>query len=134
MAQFGERLSSDYANFWIRLVCLIIDASILAVLIGAFGHPVILGGPDGAFIGFLAGIVYVVGMNANGATLPKRAFGLRLEDTETGKDIGYVRALGRYGGAMLSAYVLLLGYFAVIRDDKNRTWHDKSAGSVVVKQ
>lgn len=127
----SERLSSDYGSFWIRLVGFIIDAVILGAVGGVIGA--ILGNP-GSVIGFLVGLTYVVGMNANGGTLGKRAVGLRLESEKTGEDIGYGAALVRYVVGIASALVLLLGYFWVIWDDKNQTWHDKAAGSVVVKQ
>jgi uncharacterized RDD family membrane protein YckC len=85
-----------------------------------------------SIIGFLIGLTYVVGLNANGGTLGKRAVGLRLEDAETGEDIGYPRALVRYIVGIASGLALLLGYLWNIWDDKKQTWHDKAAGSVVV--
>ncbi len=123
-------LGLEYGSFGIRLVGLIIDAVILGVVGGVTGG--ILGNP-GAGIGFLIGLAYIVGLNANGGTLGKRAVGLRLQSEKTGGDIGYGAALVRYIVAIASGVVLLLGYFWVLWDDRNQTWHDKAAGSVVVR-
>jgi len=81
----------------------------------------------------IIGIGYYVGFNANGGTLGKRAVGLRLEKDGSGEDIGYGAAFVRYIVAIVSGLVLLLGYLWVIWDPKRQTWHDKAAGSVVVR-
>jgi len=115
------------------LVGFIIDVVIVSVIGAVLGGVIgaILGNP-GAPTGLLVGLAYVVGMNANGGTLGKRAVGLRLESDKTGEDIGYGAALIRYIVAFASAIVLFIGYLWVIWDPKNQTWHDKAAGSVVV--
>jgi uncharacterized RDD family membrane protein YckC len=84
-------------------------------------------------IGLVIGLSYYVGLNANGGTLGKRAIGLRLQDAETGEDIGYPKAFVRYIVAIASGLALLLGYLWCIWDGKKQTWHDKAAGSVVVR-
>ena len=128
----GKSLSGvEYGSFWIRLGGWVIDAIIIGAVSGVLS---ILGGSTASFLGLAIGIGYYVGLNAHGGTLGKRAVGLRLQSEKTGEDIGYGAALVRYVVAIASALVLLLGYFWVIWDDKNQTWHDKAAGSVVVKQ
>ena len=87
----------------------------------------------GSLIGFVAAITYYVVLNANGGTWGKRAFGMRLENAETGEDIGLGSALVRYIITFFSGLALLLGYLWCIWDEKNQTWHDKAAGSIVVR-
>ena len=129
--QCGKKLAGpDYGGFWIRLGGWVIDAIILGAVSGVLS---LLVGNPGSVLGLAIGIGYYVGFNANGGTLGKRAVGLRLESDKTGEDIGYGAALVRYVAAFASALVLLLGYFWVIWDDKKQTWHDKAAGSVVVR-
>ena len=122
----------EYAGFWRRLGGFLIDGILLA------GVTVILGlalSPNASStIGFVIGITYSVGLNANGGTLGKQAVGLRLIDAKTGADIGYPRALVRYIVAIASGLALLLGYLWSIWDGKKQTWHDKVAGSVVVSR
>ena len=127
----NQRPSVEYATFWIRVVGTIIDAVLLGVIGGVLFAAM---GNTGQGISFVIGIGYYVGMNANGGTLGKRAVGLRLQSDKTGDDIGYGAALVRYVVALASAIVLFIGYLWVIWDDKNQTWHDKAAGSVVIKQ
>ena len=119
----------DYGTFWLRLVGWVIDAVFIGIVSGVLAA---LGGSTVSFAGLAIGIVYYVGLNANGGTVGKRAVGLRLENAQTGEDIGYGAALVRYIVAFASAVFLLIGYLWVIWDDKNQTWHDKAAGSVVV--
>ncbi len=126
----GKSLSGvEYGSFWIRLGGWVIDAIIIGAVSGVLS---ILGGNAASFLGLAIGLGYYVGLNAHGGTLGKRAVGLRLQSEKTGEDIGYGAALVRYLVAIASAVVLLLGYFWVIWDSKNQTWHDKAAGSVVV--
>ncbi len=128
----GKSLSGvEYGSFWIRLIGWVIDAIIIGAVSGVLS---IMGGNAASFLGHVIGIGYYVGLNAHGGTLGKRAVGLRLQSAKTDEDIGYGAALVRYVVAIASAVILLLGYFWVIWDEKNQTWHDKAAGSVVVKQ
>ena len=128
---YVERSPSDYGSFWIRFGGWLIDSIIIGAVSGIL---TIAGGSSASFLGLAIGLAYYVGFNANGGTLGKRAVGLRLESEKTGEDIGFGSALVRYVVAIASALVLFLGYFWVIWDDKNQTWHDKAAGSVVVGQ
>lgn len=127
--ELGQRLPTEYGSFWIRFGGWLIDSIIIGAVSGVLA---ITGGSAASFLGLAIGIGYYVGLNAHGGTLGKRAVGLRLESDKTGEDIGYGAALVRYVVAIASALVLFLGYFWVIWDDKNQTWHDKAAGSVVV--
>ena len=124
------RTGLEYGTFGIRLVGFIIDAIILGVVGGLMRAML---GNTGTGIGFLIAVTYIVGMNANGGTLGKRAVGLRLESAQTGKDIGYGPASVRYIVAIFSAALLFVGYFWMIWHDNNQTWQDKAAGSVVVR-
>ncbi len=120
-----------YGGFWRRLGGYLIDVIIVG---GTAGIVALIVSPNASSIlSLLIGLAYFVGLNANGGTLGKRIVGLRLEDATTGEDIGYPRALVRYIVALASALVLLLGYLWCIWDSRNQTWHDKAAGSVVVR-
>ena len=81
----------------------------------------------------LIGLAYYVPLNANGGTLGKKALGLRVEDAKTGENIGMARSFLRYIVAIASAIALLIGYLWCIWDADKQTWHDKAAGSVVVR-
>lgn len=124
-----------YAGFWKRLGGNLLDAVIalvIGVVIGGISL-LLLPGVAGGAVNLLVAVGYYVILNGTGGTWGKRIVGLRLQDAETGEDIGYVRAFVRYIVAIASAIVLFLGYFWVLWDDKKQTWHDKAAKSIVVR-
>ena len=60
------------------------------------------------------------------------ALGIRVIGLDTGGSIGYGRALLRWLVSIVSAIVLLLGYFWMLWDKEKQCWHDKAANDVVV--
>lgn len=134
-ASCGKTLGVEYASFWRRFGGYLLDAIIVGVgtTIISLIISAAISSALGPVIGFVIGVTYVVLLNANGGTLGKQAVGIRLQDAETGEDIGMSRALLRYIVAIASGLVLGLGYLWSIWDDKKQTWHDKAAGSIVVK-
>ena len=128
----GRALASvEYAGFGRRLGGYIIDAVILLVIAGI--APVIVASPGGSLISFVISFGYVVLLNANGGTLGKRILDMRLQNRDTGENIGVGMAVIRYFVAIVSGLALLIGYLWSIWDADKQTWHDKAAGSVVVK-
>ena len=78
---------------------------------------------------------YVFLIGYKGQTIGKMALGIKvvnLNNTQTHPD--YVHAfLREIVGKLISAAVLLLGYIWVIFDKNKQAWHDKIAGTVVIK-
>lgn len=85
-------------------------------------------------VGILGGIVYLTVLEggARGQTIGKRALGIRVVSHAAGAPIGRVRAFIRYVGRYVSS-ILLLGYLWMLFDREKQTWHDKMAGSIVVR-
>jgi len=147
---------TEYAGFWIRFLALIIDSVILGVVSGIING--VFGGIIGAtfltsnqpagsaaagMFGFfsaiwLANIVinyayYVILTGLYGATLGKMVLGLRVVDSN-GQKIGMPKAaLREIVGKVISGIVFALGYIWVAFDEKKQGWHDKIAGTYVVK-
>ena len=134
-ASCGKTLGVEYASFWRRFGGYLIDYVIVGVgtSIISFVIAATISGTLAPVISLVIAVSYYVLLNANGGTLGKQAVGIRLQDVNTGEDIGMGRALLRLIVAIASGLVLLLGYFWSIWDDKKQTWHDKAAGSIVVK-
>ncbi len=135
-ASCGKTLMGvEYASFWRRFGGYLLDVIIVGIgtSIISLIVSVIIGGAAGLVVSFGIGLAYYVLLNASGGTLGKQAFGMRLENVETGEDIGIGAALGRYVVAIASAAALFLGYFWCIWDDRKQTWHDKAVGSIVVR-
>jgi len=76
--------------------------------------------------------VYFTG--SSGQTLGKMALGIKVIKIETGEAPGYISAFLREAiGKILSSIIFCLGYFWMIWDEKKQTWHDKIAGTIVVR-
>ena len=143
----GPAAGVEYAGFWIRVLATVIDTVILgvlgSVLSGSSGDGTVITGPDGTFSlsnhgpqGFstLLGFVYAVAFwTWRGQTPGKMALGLRIVRAEDGGPIDIGRAVLRYVGLVISFAVLLLGVIWVGFDPRRQGWHDKIAGTFVIR-
>lgn len=147
LASFGRR----FGGYLIDAVILLVITGIPAAIVSAI---IVSSAPNIAFtqeqlqeqedasrnavifsslISLAIGLAYVVLLNASGGTWGKRILGMRLESSDTGDNIGFGRAIVRYIVAIGSGLALALGYLWCLWDDNRQTWHDKAAGSVVVR-
>ncbi|HET8776027.1 MAG TPA: RDD family protein [Candidatus Limnocylindria bacterium] len=136
----------DYGGFWIRVLAFILDAIVLGVITSAatplFGTgPVINTGP-GEFgvnygsnaIGTLIGLLYMVGFwSLRGQTPGMIPFNLRVVRASDGSRPDWVVSLLRYVGLIISFAVIFIGVIWVAFDGRKQGWHDKIAGTVVVR-
>jgi uncharacterized RDD family membrane protein YckC len=67
-----------------------------------------------------------------GATVGKRLFRIRVVDDRTDRNIGYWRALLRTVARIVSIVPFYAGVLWAFVDERNRTWHDLIAHSVVL--
>lgn len=134
------------APTWARLGAAVVDEVALTVPL----VPVVLlglvatrdpGGSEG-LVSTLALICWVVAAllctvvgGGEGQTLGKRVLGIVVVDETTGEPIGYERALVRCVVLLLMVLPCCLGLVSVVsvRSHRNRGWHDRAAGSVVVR-
>jgi len=80
-------------------------------------------------------IVYFVGFWAWRAQTPgMMVLGLRIARDTDGTKPGLGRAILRYIGWIISAAVLLIGFIWIAFDSRKQGWHDKIAGTVVVRR
>ena len=79
-------------------------------------------------------IGYVVQLGRTGQTWGRQIVGNKVIRVDNGDVPGIGRALGRELFAwIVSASILYLGYLWMIWDDHRQTWHDKVAGTIVVR-
>lgn len=67
------------------------------------------------------------------ATPGKMILDVKIVDID-GEPLSLGQSVGRYIGYFLSAIPLGLGYFWMLFDDQNQTWHDKLARTLVVRR
>ena len=145
-----------YAGFWIRFLAAFIDGIVVSIvtnpitfLLGqgfdpevqedAFGTTTIDWNLDGTVLGLtllistiLPLVYYTVAISRWGQTLGALAVSIKVVRPD-GELLSAGAALVRAVGAWVSALAFGLGYMWMIWDRRKQTWHDKMAGSVVIK-
>lgn len=74
----------------------------------------------------------IMWVNFDGATPGKKLMAVKIVKAD-GSKVTYPVAFIRYVGYVLSAFVFMLGYLWIIWDKKKQGWHDKIAGTTVIK-
>lgn len=86
-----------------------------------------------SLVGIVIGVAYFVYFwTTTGATPGKSAMNIRVVSTD-GETISAGVAILRYIGYAISAVVLLLGFIWIAIDEDKQGWHDKIAGTYVIK-
>jgi uncharacterized RDD family membrane protein YckC len=83
-------------------------------------------------VGWLFQLCYHWLWNSLGWSPGKRLLGLRIVTIE-GRAPGLGRGFARTTATLLSIFVLFLGYFWAAWDRRHQTWHDRIAGTYVIK-
>jgi uncharacterized RDD family membrane protein YckC len=134
-----------YAGFWYRcganlLDSLLIHLLIFALLLLVYGmiyldDPKSYWGPAGALISYAMPPALILSFwIAKGATPGKMAIGATIVDSRTGGHPTARQFVIRYFASILSLLILFLGYFWIVFDARKQSWHDKFAGTVVVRR
>ncbi len=144
-AQAGPMPGLRYAGFWVRLVAFIIDAIIVAVIGAAvsplFGGTTVVQTPSGVEVNtgatgiqLLIDLVYFVAFWMWRAQTPGMIpFNMRVVRADNGENVDVARAILRYVGLLISFAVVFLGVIWVAFDGRKQGWHDKLAGTLVVR-
>ena len=144
-----------YAGFWIRLGASIIDTLVMLIVfipttimiygvntmstemtsenMSYWSNSFHMEGSGNVFLKyFLPAILVLAFWFFKSATPGKMATRLTIVDEKTGKKPTFVQFLLRYVGYFLSS-IFLLGFIWIAFDKRKQGWHDKLAGTVVVK-
>ncbi len=135
----------EYASFWLRAAAMLIDSFILGTIL-MFVSLSIHGQASLAYGGYAAGpldiliyfvltpVAIILCWNYWQATPGKMVIEARIVDARTGKAPSTGQYVGRYFSYIPSALVFGLGFVWVAFDKKGQGWHDKLAGTVVVRE
>lgn len=132
-----------YASWWRRAGAFLVDG----IIVGSVGAII---GPLGFTLGggFALGVVLASPLvtlayftvqhgSRRGQTLADRAFGIAVRNAGDGGRLTYGQAFGRTFMTMIFAGLWFLGGFAdflwPLWDRKRQAWHDKVAGTIVVR-
>lgn len=135
----------EYAGFWARVGAALIDT----VLVSFLTIPLVrmIYGSDDSMSGlmfrgtadflisfFLPAVAVIAFWVARGATPGKMAIAAQVVDARTGNKPTTGQSIGRYLGYYVSTIPLGLGLIWVAFDPKKQGWHDKLAGTVVIRR
>jgi uncharacterized RDD family membrane protein YckC len=125
VAPFISAATLPRAGFWIRMGAMLIDTLLIGMVVGAMFHggPVILP----ALAAYAAAMWKFKGTTIGGIICGLKV--VRLDDRVLDWPTVVVRALGCF----LSMAVGGLGFIWVVFDSEKQSWHDKIAGTTVVR-
>jgi uncharacterized RDD family membrane protein YckC len=134
----------EYVGFWPRVGASLIDTVLFLVILLPLIYLVygpaywvsdsFIQGPFDFLANYvLPAIAVIVFWIARQATPGKMAIGAKIVDAKTGNPASTGQLVGRYLGYYVSSIPLFLGIFWVAFDDRKQGWHDKLAGTVVVR-
>ena len=136
----------EYAGFWVRVGAMIIDTLLIMVilvplLVAIYGwayfeaaNTRLFAGPADFLLSWVApAVAVIVFWIYKQATPGKMALSLRILDANTGAPPSTGQCVGRYFAYFVSIFPLGLGLLWVAFDKRKQGWHDKLAGTVVIR-
>lgn len=136
----------SYAGFWIRAWASIIDTLLIMIvtiplLIWIYGWDYsdvqqtgALAGPADFLVSWVMPAVAVIAFWINRQATPgKMAISTKIVDAVSGNAPTNGQMIGRYFAYFISTIPLCLGFLWITFDRKKQGWHDKLAGTVVVR-
>ncbi len=145
----SERMARDavieYVGFWPRVGASLIDTLIIVlisspVLYGIYGPEYFhradpsLAGPADAVISYIFPMVAIILFwRFKSATPGKMLIHAKIVNAETLGAPSTGQLIGRYLAYFVSTIVLMLGFIWVAFDRRKQGWHDKLAGTVVIR-
>ena len=160
---YGAPARQDYAGFGSRLGAAIIDSFIWTVAIGvpvalvaiaapkrqsictdSFGDASTCTVPTGAGVAAIAlvalaavGLTFwflmIRPLTKTGATIGRRAVGIKVVDRNQGTLLSTGRVVVRLLMRVVSGWACYLGYLWMLWDAEKQTWHDKASNAIVIK-
>jgi uncharacterized RDD family membrane protein YckC len=136
--------NKEYAGFWIRFGAMLIDLVVIIIVLYIpltmiygenywLGEQFIYGFWD-VILGYIVPIVATIWFWLRYMGTPgKMATKLRIVDAATGNKMTTGQAIGRYFAYIIAMLPLCLGLIWVGIDKKKQGWHDKIAGTVVIR-
>lgn len=131
-APVPEAYALPRAGFWERMGAAFLDVILVAFVVGFIAHS-----PPGRFfgppIGLAVSLAYFAGMWAwKGSTIGGTVLNLKVVRLDN-QPVTFAVALVRGLASALSVIVCFLGFFWIIVDRDKQAWHDKIAGTVVIR-
>jgi len=135
----------EYAGFWIRVWASIIDTILILIITmpfllsvygaGYFDSDKIIQGPLDFFVSWVfPAIAVILFWIYKSATPGKMAISSKIVNAHTGEKPSVGQFVGRYFAYFISGIPLGLGIIWIAFDKRKQGWHDKLAGTVVIRR
>jgi uncharacterized RDD family membrane protein YckC len=135
---FGKRLGAALIDGFLVAIftgIVIMVVALIGAIIGMF-HP----NGSSPFGPLLFGLLlvlsvlyYVIAWARTGQTVGMSLIGLKVI-AKDGSQVGFGKAILRYIGYIVSGLVLSIGFLWIVFDGKRQGWHDKIAGTYVIRE
>lgn len=140
-----DRSEAQYIGFWWRVCASIVDSILLVIislpiLLHVYGEQylwsddLIQGPLDFLLSWVFPTIAIILFWIYKGATPGKMAVSARIVDAQTGEQPSPAQFVGRYFAYFVSLLPLGLGVIWVAFDKRKQGWHDKLAGTLVIRK
>jgi len=134
----------EYAGFWVRTGAALVDTILMIIIIFPIltliygkeywiDDSFLMGFWDFMFNYILPAIAAILFWFYKSATPGKMAFRLTIVDAKTGGKPTIGQLIGRYLSYYISMLPLFMGIIWVGIDQRKQGWHDKLAGTVVIR-
>jgi uncharacterized RDD family membrane protein YckC len=130
-------VSGAKAGFWIRFAAIFVDGIILGIVTTIINVALNLNVTNRGGLQTLLGIVYYAYFWSSNSPWPGQTIGNKLLNIRVvrtdGSDLSLTTALIRYVGLFISIICLFIGVIWAAFDPNKQGWHDKIAGTYVIK-
>ena len=130
-------VSGAKAGFWIRFLAILIDSILVGIVNSALAAILSLNNNGRSGLQIILGLVYYVYFWSSNSPWPGQTIGSKLLNIRVirtdGSDLTISQALIRYVGLFISILVIFIGVIWAAFDPNKQGWHDKIAGTYVVK-
>jgi len=155
MSVDGEESEFEYVGFWARVWASVIDSVLVLMIIEPLAswlsprtfsfwsgddwnvESLLVSRNAGAADWLISYVLPAVAVIAfwltKQATPGKMAIGAKVVDARTGGPLTPGQSIGRYLGYFVSMFPCFLGLLWVAFDSRKQGWHDKLAGTVVIR-
>lgn len=122
----------EYLGFWARVGASVIDNLLMTIIFVPIAL-LLTGSADSGLATIGAVIAVLAFWYYKQSTPGKMVFNARIVDAVTGDKMRAGQMVGRYFAYLVSAVPLGLGFLWIAFDRRKQGWHDKLAGTVVVR-
>lgn len=134
----------EYVGFWPRVGAALIDSILIAIVTTPplyliygpeyfTGTELVMGGADLLISHLFPAIAVILFWRFYSATPGKMLIRAKIVDAKTLQPASTGQLIGRYLGYFVSFIPLMLGLLWIAIDRRKQGWHDKLAGTVVIR-